>query len=474
VTLRIDVDGNEVTLTGTTKGDPVDEQARQGTAWRWSRHVGAFVLPRNLHPGTRARNIRALVAAYKAAGRDVEVVDTGTVLSVAEEREQERQRLEHRAERLTGRAERLEGEAKAAFATVDRISDSIPLGQPILVDHYSAKRHRRDLAKMERNMDRGCEASQEAREADRLAGGIKRSLDNGTPLSTLRRRIDRYEAEIRDYDRRLDGTSVASNYGRPAEGGYRERLLTARARAQEALNLDRAELDRRAEEDGVKVWTRADFQKGDLVVYRFGDGVPVLRVNAKSLTVPHGIEALAAAGATWTIGYDQVKGRRPAPAESAGKGGRHDRARVADRRLRRGGRRSSPGMGDPEGVRAGSDRRHPGMGLTSCAMGDQTWTSPPRGRLACGRHARAVRRRPGACSVRAARRQAPDPVLCQRVTHPRAHRSLGTAHGAGDPRGRSLMGDTPLPVGRARFDPWLPLEGSRRNNPTAIETIAGC
>jgi hypothetical protein len=307
VSLRIEVDGNEVTLTGTTKGDPVDEQARAHTAWRWSGRAKAFVLPRNLTQWTRKHNIDALVNRYRDAGRDVEVVDTGTRLTVAEEREQERQRLEARQDRYEHRAERQEGESEGQYARYRQIADSIPLGQPILVDHYSAPGHRRALQRMDTAMRKSVEASKEAEEAARLASGLERQLTNGTPLVTLRRRIAKWEAEIRDWDRRLDG----SRYGRkPAEGEYRDRLMAARQRSQEALDLDLAELARRAEEDGVKVWTRADFQKGDEVMDRYGEWVPVLRVNAKSVTTPHGIDGLAAAGHTWTREYGEIRGRR--------------------------------------------------------------------------------------------------------------------------------------------------------------------
>jgi hypothetical protein len=62
----------------------------------------------------------------------------------------------------------------------------------------------------------------------------------------------------------------------------------------------------RAEAQGFKIWTRADFRKGDFVQYR-GVWYEVLRVNAKSLTVP----AVSGTGRTWTLAYtDDLTGRR--------------------------------------------------------------------------------------------------------------------------------------------------------------------
>jgi hypothetical protein len=132
VTIRIEIDGNEVTLYGTTKGDSVDEKARQYSAWKWSPRARAFVLPRNLLPGTRERNIRSLVASYKAAGVEVEVEDTGTVLSVAEEREQSEQRLTERAERYENRSERRAPRPRDGGSHEHALLDPIPFGQPVL------------------------------------------------------------------------------------------------------------------------------------------------------------------------------------------------------------------------------------------------------------------------------------------------------------------------------------------------------
>jgi len=73
----IEVDGPDVTMTGTTRGDPVDEASRQGTVWFWSGRRRAYVLPRNLDVLTRDMNISRVVTALRVAGRDVVVENTG-------------------------------------------------------------------------------------------------------------------------------------------------------------------------------------------------------------------------------------------------------------------------------------------------------------------------------------------------------------------------------------------------------------
>lgn len=96
--------------------------------------------------------------------------------------------------------------------------------------------------------------------------------------------------------------------------------------AQQALELD-AQLARwrgivaRAEAGGVKVWSRDDFRRGDFVLYR-GAWYEVLRVNARSVTIPHILSGAGRdvvrrcdgpEGLTWTVGYhDGIAGRMSA------------------------------------------------------------------------------------------------------------------------------------------------------------------
>jgi hypothetical protein len=70
----------------------------------------------------------------------------------------------------------------------------------------------------------------------------------------------------------------------------------------------------RAEAEGMKVWSRDDFTRGDFVQYA-GAWYEVLRVNARSLTLPHSPAGAGrdAGGRTWTVGYhDGITGRRSA------------------------------------------------------------------------------------------------------------------------------------------------------------------
>jgi len=67
-----------------------------------------------------------------------------------------------RIERYTNRAKKAKIESNQAFNSADKLSNSIPLGQPILVGHHSEKRHRKDIGRIQKNMSKGIELNDKA------------------------------------------------------------------------------------------------------------------------------------------------------------------------------------------------------------------------------------------------------------------------------------------------------------------------
>lgn len=134
----------------------------------------------------------------------------------------------------------------------------------------------------------------------------------GDPERALRR-IGSLEADRRRVVRSLDRSARGSDL----HAEYTRQL----AEIDEQLTHWRGVVAR-AEAEGFKVWSRHDFQRGDFVQY-LGTWYEVLRVNAKSLTVPH---VLSSSGrtvvrrtegqpgsVTWTVGYhDGITGRMSA------------------------------------------------------------------------------------------------------------------------------------------------------------------
>lgn len=257
-------------------------------------------------------------------------------------------RVAARLERRLAKADRLDGwavsaarQSDAALAAAHRTADMIPLGQPMIVDSsgYGADRRRR--ARMRANFDKGHQLDAKARRHAERADSIRRfeALRLTAPLTI--RRIGRLEADerrlIRDYL-----TACPMSGRRVHDAAARERLgagpvtcprcyqpVTLRAGADVTVvpvhgrvtgsarhaaftqwRALRGELDYwRAhlaglEADGVKVWGRADFRPGDVVTVA-GHPHRVLRVNAKSVTVPHWIQ-----GHTQTVPFASITGRQ--------------------------------------------------------------------------------------------------------------------------------------------------------------------
>lgn len=104
------------------------------------------------------------------------------------------ERKEARVGRLEERAEKAAKESTDAARRSSAIVENIPMGQPILVDHHSAKGHRRDLERSRKLMDKSVEASQKAARlqsrADAARGNTAISGDDPEAVQKLRAKLE--------------------------------------------------------------------------------------------------------------------------------------------------------------------------------------------------------------------------------------------------------------------------------------------
>jgi hypothetical protein len=112
-------------------------------------------------------------------------------------REDFEERKQARIERLRAGADRLRSEGNARLSSARKIAEIIPLGQPILIGHHSEKRHRRDLAKINANYDKGFEAIKKAEELASRASFAERSRaissDDPNAPDAIKAKIERIE-----------------------------------------------------------------------------------------------------------------------------------------------------------------------------------------------------------------------------------------------------------------------------------------
>jgi hypothetical protein len=112
-------------------------------------------------------------------------------------REDFEERKQARIERLRAGADRLRSEGNARLSSARKIAEIIPLGQPILIGHHSEGRHRRDLAKINANYDKGFEAIKKAEELASRASFAERSRaissDDPNAPDAIKAKIERIE-----------------------------------------------------------------------------------------------------------------------------------------------------------------------------------------------------------------------------------------------------------------------------------------
>lgn len=139
-------------------------------------------------------------------------------------------RAEERADRFQDYSANRLQDAESAHAAVERITDGIPFGQPILVGHHSERRARKDAERIENGMRKAVKMWETSKYwKSRAAGAIRHAKYKERP-DVRQRRIKGLESDIRVYRAKFtpdpktrpqiwDGEEHV--YCKPANGGGR-------------------------------------------------------------------------------------------------------------------------------------------------------------------------------------------------------------------------------------------------------------
>lgn len=316
-------------VAGTARGDGASTILYE-RGFRWGRSIGCWYRPSSRDRAPDFWRINQTADALRAAGFEVSVsVDAGP--RDQDQAEADRaERMEARADALKAKAERHGAEATARFDSMQRRMDAIPFGQPILVGHHSEGRHRREIDRIDRDLEAGVEAHTTAKEAARRAELAANHMERRESAITAGNRIKRLEAEIRDTGRRLTPCPTSGRRTKPeaegwtitcpnchfhvtivggvvpehgaATGDYRAQLEANLAHAEVQLEHWRGVRVAQAESGAVKVFGPHNVKKGDRVCRRGRDWHEVVRVNRQSVSVP------SLAGGSWTdtIPYHKI------------------------------------------------------------------------------------------------------------------------------------------------------------------------
>ncbi|MFJ8953487.1 DUF3560 domain-containing protein [Streptomyces sp. NPDC102381] len=309
-------------IEGTSRGDGSAEILRlreygrtQRQPFRWSRNLDCWYLPHSRDHATYTPSLELLAQRLRDAGFEVTLtIDNADRRSFSEAEKEREEKAEGRAERFGGYADTAARTSEAAWKSSHEISERFAFGQPILVGHHSEGRARRDHARMDNAMRKSISERDRAQHwANREEAAANYERFRKDPGRTLRR-LDKLRADLRAVEKWQRGESAKGFSRSPAdpELEIEHQELTEEIEHWEAVIKD-------AEARGFKVWSKADFKRGDSVLYR-GTWYEVLRVNPKSVTIPHihngtGKRIVRATGNqhddwTWTAPYDDVSGRK--------------------------------------------------------------------------------------------------------------------------------------------------------------------
>jgi hypothetical protein len=319
VTIEITHTRREGTLIeGTSRGDGSAEILRlreygrtQRQPFRWSRNLDCWYLPHSRDHATYTPSLELLAQRLRDKGFEVTLtIDNADRRSFSEAEEEREERAEGRADRFGGYAASAAQSSEAAWKRSHDISERFAFGQPILIGHHSEGRARRDHARMDDAMRKSIgESDRAAHWTSRAQAAANYQQFKKDPGRTLRR-LDKLRADLRAVERWQRGESAKGFSRNPADP---ELEIEHQELAEEIAHWEKVIQD--AEAEGFKVWSRADFTRGDFVLYR-GTWYEVLRVNPKSVTIPHihngtGKRIVRATGNqhddwTWTAPYDDV------------------------------------------------------------------------------------------------------------------------------------------------------------------------
>ncbi|WP_433463927.1 DUF3560 domain-containing protein [Spirillospora sp. CA-128828] len=301
-------------------------------------------------------------AALRDAGHQIRVEIDNTTLPTTSfaQLEQERyERAEERADRFTTFADNAAAQGTRAIEQVDQDRKQIPLGQPHLIGHHSYNKTVRQEQQRNAREQRGLEHVRRGRRWRQRADAAERFQSGRQAIGTTQRRIERLEAEIRAHDRflagRLEHWEITITTGSTGEYGISlDERLARRPPGSHVLSLDegrnvaevliavgpqaRAEIQAQITllteevdywrnhvaalqaDQGMKVWSKSDFVRGDLIQCGGQRWYEIVRVNPKTLSVANGVNSVdlkvvtrfnarsATGGPGWTdkLPYHQV------------------------------------------------------------------------------------------------------------------------------------------------------------------------
>jgi hypothetical protein len=304
MTLRITYTPAEGTLLeGSSKGDGAWEAIKAAQdkyrirGWKYFRSLGMLGVGHSRDRAPMLGLMDETAEVLREAGFEV-TVDVQAAPRAMEDAEADRaERMDDRADALEAKATRKGAESARRWEAAQEIAQGIPMGQPVLVGHYSERGHRRDLKRMDGHQRTSIELEAEASRAAHRAATAAAHMRHREDPRVVLRRIGTLEADRRRVQRDLDGHTTRHLNGRgepvyvfdhaPATGRHREQCEARVAHLDEQIRYWKAFIAEEITAGRFNPVDLAQIKKGDEVRY-WGGWRKVVRVNKVTVSVESG------------------------------------------------------------------------------------------------------------------------------------------------------------------------------------------
>ena len=276
-------------IEGTAKGDGTAEVLKR-SGWRWGRSISTWYVPNSRDRHAKMHTINHTAAQLEASGFEISIDIDDTARTTAEVEAAKIQRQQDRVAALQAKAERRSAAADSAHQDFRRRLDQLPpMGEPVKIGHHSEGRHRAAIKRADTAFNRVHAAHEAATHAETAAASAAITTASRYNPRTVANRIEKIAAEIRSYQRDLDGYIAhrGSPYAEqiaPVSGTTRDRVTSRLAEKSDELQYWQTIREQQIAEGTATNYTPDQITKGDAVKIR-GEWRRVARVNPKSVSV---------------------------------------------------------------------------------------------------------------------------------------------------------------------------------------------
>ncbi|MFB7436529.1 DUF3560 domain-containing protein [Streptomyces microflavus] len=303
-------------IEGSSKGDGVYEIVRLH-GFRYFPSSGAIGVIASRNRAAQKEKIAGAATALRDAGYTVEtVINEDDRRPFAEVEAERGARAESRSAHYTEQAERAQTNSDQLHEQASERRSVIPLGQPMMPGHHSYRADRNARDRIHSMEGRAVAEGQRAAYLAGKAESVENSRSHRNDPATTLRRIAGLEVQLRRIHKWQAGQSAGGSTRSLSPEGV-EDLLREEEETAEQLTYWRT-IVAQAEAEGFVVYGPSHFTKGDYAQHD-GRWYEVLKVNAKSLTVPGGpdirrVISDAERAYSWNdrMPYDKVTGQMPA------------------------------------------------------------------------------------------------------------------------------------------------------------------